>query len=470
MDLLRDVKRKQLKIKIAIILVVVVLLIVAILVFIHIKRNRDNDVINKYIINSKKNAVITIANDMSKIKLYPKTLEDIKLNNKTIQVSNNEAMFLLNSNYLQETNKVNPKVTTTNKYVQLNNVVCVEIDMSPLKEKQLIDKITINTKKLNLDTEYVDLYSINENEELSALKLKEPIINNKIQTTYDVNIEKYIVAYVPVVNLAFNYNEINLKKGEEVVLTCDVNENATNSQLHAQVTDPDIIEVSANGTIKAINPGKTQLIIQSYKNTVLKTIDVIVKEIPSEIKVEDEKITIYVGETSQIEATVIPETVENKNVKYSSSNNNIATVNSKGKITGVKKGTTKITITTEETPEVYKEIEVTVKEKASEIKTEQDEVEINVDDSYELNVTVLPDSLDNKKVKYKSSNENIATVSNNGRIKGISEGTAEITITTEVEPQISKIIIVHVKKKQVINNTEDNNINNNIIINSNIIT
>ena len=141
MDLLRDVKRKQLKIKIAIILVVVVLLIVAILVFIHIKRNRDNDVINKYIINSKKNAVITIANDMSKIKLYPKTLEDIKSNNKTIQVSNNEAMFLLNSNYLQETNKVNPKVTTTNKYAQLNNVVCVEIDMSPVKEKQLIEEV-----------------------------------------------------------------------------------------------------------------------------------------------------------------------------------------------------------------------------------------------------------------------------------------------------------------------------------------
>ena len=462
MDLLRDVKRKQLRIKIAIISVVVVLLIVAILVFIHIKRNRDNDIINKYIINSKKNAVITIANDMSKIKLYPKTLEDIKLNNKTIQVSNNEAMFLLNSNYLQETNKVNPKVTTTNKYVQLNNVVCVEIDMSPLKEKQLIDKITINTKKLNLDTEYVDLYSINENEEFSALKLKEPIINNMIQTTYDTNIEKYIVAYVPVVNLAFNYNEINLKKGEEVVLTCDVNENATNSQLHAQVTDPDIIEVSENGTIKAINSGKTQLIIQSYKNTVLKTIDVIVKEIPSEIKVNDEKFTIYVG------ATVLPEAVENKNVKYSSSNNNIATVNSKGKITGVKKGTTKIKITTEETPEVSKEIEITVKEKASEIKTEQDEVKINVDESYQLDITVLPETLDNKKVKYKSSNENIATVSNNGRIIGVSEGTAEITITTEVEPQISKNIIVHVKKKQVINNTEDNNINNNI--NFNIIT
>ena len=468
MDLLRDVKRKQLRIKIAIISGVVVLLIVAILVFIHIKRNRDNDIINKYIINSKKNAVITIANDMSKIKLYPKTLEDIKSNNKTIQVSNNEAMFLLNSNYLQETNKVNPKVTTTNKYAQLNNVVCVEIDMSPVKEKQLIDKITINTKKLNLDTEYVDLYSINENEELSALKLKEPIINNTIQTTYDVNIEKYIVAYVPVVNLAFNYNEINLKKGEEVVLTCDVNENATNSQLHAQVADPDIIEVSENGTIKAINPGKTQLIIQSYKNTVLKTIDVIVKEIPSEIKVNDEKVTIYVGETSQIEATVLPEAVENKNVKYSSSNNNIATVNSKGKITGVKKGTAKITITTEETPEVSKEIEITVKEKAFEIKIEQDEVEINVDESYQLDITVLPESLDNKKVKYKSSNENIATVNNNGRIIGVSEGTVEITITTEVEPQISKVIIVHVKKKQVINNTEDNNINNNS--NFNIIT
>ena len=90
-----------------------------------------------------------------------------------------------------------------------------------------------------------------------------------------------------------------------------------------------------------------------------------------------------------------------------------------------------------------------------------------MDDSYELNVTVLPESLDNKKVKYKSSNENIVTVSNNGSIKGISEGTAEITITTEVEPQISKVIIVHVKKKQVIDNTEDNNNNiNNINFNT----
>ena len=57
----------------------------------------------------------------------------------------------------------------------------------------------------------------------------------------------------------------------------------------------------------------------------------------------------------------MPEAVENKTIKYSSSNNNVVTIDSKGKITGVKKGTAKIKMITEETPEVSKEIDVTVK-------------------------------------------------------------------------------------------------------------
>lgn len=465
MDLLRDVKRKKLKIKIAVISVLVIVIIGVIFLMLHIKENRDSDIINKYILETNPNAVITINNDMSKIKLYQKTLEDIREKNKTIQVSNNEAKFVLNSGALQENNKVNPKVTTTNKYEQLNNVVCIEIDTAPLKNKQIIDKIIVNVKKLNLDTEYVDVYSINSNDELSALKLKETIINEEIQIDFDTNIDKYIIAYVPVVNLAFNYSEINLKKGEEVVLTCDINENATNSQLHAQVVDENIIEVSSNGIIKAINAGKTQLIIQSYKNTVLKTINVIVKEIPEEIKVNKENVTIYTGETYQIEATVLPEAVENKNIKYSSSNNNVVTIDSKGKITGVKKGTAKIKMITEETPEVSKEIDVTVNEKPSEIKAEESEIELYVDDTYNLTVTVLPDTLENKKVKYTTSNENIATVDESGKIKGITEGTVEITITTDLEPALSLKVIVYVKSKPTEQNivTEPNEENNIII-------
>lgn len=460
MDLLIDEKKRRIRIRVTIVTVVIIVMIIAIFLIIYIKRNRDNNIINNYIINTNANSIITINNDMSKLKLYQKTIENIKENNKTIQVSNNEAKFVLDSNYLQESNKVNPKVTTTNQYQQLNNVVCIQIDISPVKNKQIIDKMIVDISKLKLDTEYVDVYTINDNSEFSALKLKEPVYNEEIQIDFDININKYIIAYVPVVNLAFNYNEINLKKGEEVVLTCDINENATNSQLHAQVADENIIEVSSNGIIKAINAGRTQLIIQSYKNTVLKTIDVIVKEIPQEIKVNKEKVEIYTGNTYQIETTVLPETLENKNVTYSSSNNNIVTVDSKGNITGIRKGKAKITITTEETPQVSKVIEVTVNEKPSEIRVEQNEIELYVNDTYYLNVTVLPETLENKKVKYTTSNENIATVDSDGKIKAIGEGTVEIKITTDLKPAISLSVIVHVKLLPAETNTPGETENN----------
>ena len=453
MDLLIDEKKRRIKVRIIIVTAVVMVILIATFLIIYIKRNRDNDIINNYIMNTSANSTITINNDMSKMRLYQKTLQNIKENNKTIQVSNNEAKFVLDSNYLQESNKVNPKVTTTNQYRELNNVVCIQIDTSAVKNKQLIDKMIVDISKLKLDTEYVDVYTVNDNDEFSALKLKEPIYNEELQIDFDTNINKYIIAYVPVVNLAFNYNEINLKKGEEVVLTCDINENATNSELHAQVADENIIEVSSNGIIKAINAGKTQLIIQSYKNTVLKTIDVIVKEIPQEIKVNKEKVEIYTGDTYQIKTTVLPEALENKNVTYTSSNNNIVTVNKNGIITGIRKGKAKITITTEETPQVSKVIEITVNEKPSELRVEQGEIELYVNDTYYLNVTVLPETLENKKVNYKTSNENIATVDSNGRIKAISEGTVEITITTDLKPAISLKVIVHVKSLPIENNT-----------------
>ena len=78
MDLLRDVKRKQLKIKITIILAIIVLIVTAVLVFLHVKENKENDLINQYILNANRNATLIFDNDLSKIKLYKATLENIK--------------------------------------------------------------------------------------------------------------------------------------------------------------------------------------------------------------------------------------------------------------------------------------------------------------------------------------------------------------------------------------------------------
>ena len=70
MDLLIDEKKRRIKIRIIIVTAVVMVILIATFLIIYIKRNRDNDIINNYIMNTSANSTITINNDMSKMRLY----------------------------------------------------------------------------------------------------------------------------------------------------------------------------------------------------------------------------------------------------------------------------------------------------------------------------------------------------------------------------------------------------------------
>ena len=53
------------------------------------------------------------------------------------------------------------------------------------------------------------------------------------------------------------------------------------------------------------------------------------------------------------------------------------------------------------------------------------------DETAQLNATVKPDNATNKAVTWSSSNENVATVDQNGNVKAVGAGTATITVATE---------------------------------------
>ena len=55
---------------------------------------------------------------------------------------------------------------------------------------------------------------------------------------------------------------------------------------------------------------------------------------------------------------------------------------------------------------------------------------VDVDATTKLNSTVAPSTATNKSVSYKSSDEAVATVSNNGTVTGVAEGETTITVTT----------------------------------------
>ena len=64
-----------------------------------------------------------------------------------------------------------------------------------------------------------------------------------------------------------------------------------------------------------------------------------------------------------------------------------------------------------------------------EIVLSKSSIELKVDDSTTVSYTISPDKAADADVTWKSSNESVATVSNNGKITGKSEGSCTITVT-----------------------------------------
>jgi Listeria/Bacterioides repeat len=132
-------------------------------------------------------------------------------------------------------------------------------------------------------------------------------------------------------------------------------------------------------------------------------------------------------------ATVLPDTAIDKEVTWSSSNAAIATVDSNGKITGVKDGNAVITVTTKDGGfTATANVKVTNDNiAATSVTLNKTSLDLGTGKSEALRATVLPAGATNSAVTWSSSNAGVAKVDANGRVTAVKAGTAVITVTAK---------------------------------------
>ena len=111
-------------------------------------------------------------------------------------------------------------------------------------------------------------------------------------------------------------------------------------------------------------------------------------------------------------------------VTWTSSNRSVASVTSKGVVKAVKKGTATITARYGKNKLTCK---ITVKQPVTSIKVNKTVVSLQKGKTYAVKAVVSPGNANNKAVIWTSSNRSVATVSANGVVKAVKNGTAVIT-------------------------------------------
>ena len=152
------------------------------------------------------------------------------------------------------------------------------------------------------------------------------------------------------------------------------------------------------------------------------------KVIVTSVSVKPSSLSLKVGETAQLTATVTPVNADNDNVNWSSSDNSVATV-ADGLVTAVKEGSATITVTTIDGGKTAT-CAVTVSTDVvpvTGIKLNMETADLEEGKTLQLEAILEPANTTERNVSWKSSNTEVATVSENGLVTGVSAGEATIT-------------------------------------------
>lgn len=164
------------------------------------------------------------------------------------------------------------------------------------------------------------------------------------------------------------------------------------------------------------------------------------------IKLNQDNVYLDIGGSFELKVTLISGNGSEK-IKYESENSNIATVDEFGLITGVSAGTTKILVTVLDT-NIKTECVVNVTGNIITISglfVSEETVNMSINDTYNIGVTIVPNNAVDKRLVYASSNESIVTVDQNGLVRAINKGYSKVVISSYNDPNIKVEISFYVK-------------------------
>lgn len=241
-------------------------------------------------------------------------------------------------------------------------------------------------------------------------------------------------AVILVTGVSLNKTNLLLTEGETSMLVATVlPEEATNKNVRWSSGSPDIATVN-NGAITAIKEGYTTITVRTEDGgkTAICTVTVSPKyHSVTGISLDKTSVEMTEDEELSLTATIYPENATNKNVKWSSSDETIATVTN-GLVTAIKAGNATITVTAEDGGKTAS-CSITVKPKyypVTGVTLDRTSLEMKEGEVFSLNATVEPQNATNKNVKWSSSDETIAYVQN-GIVTALKEGNVTITAETE---------------------------------------
>lgn len=206
---------------------------------------------------------------------------------------------------------------------------------------------------------------------------------------------------------------------------------ADNQKLKWTSLTPNIATVSEDGTLTGLKMGTAQVKAETTDGSNFsKTFDVQVLALSVSSITLPTDFSIIKTDNQKMEYTVLPKASDNQNLKWSSNKPSIASVDENtGVITAHKVGYASITATATDGSGVFASTTIQVTPLKVSAISIPEKLNVLWSTTETLVAMATPELADNKKLSWSSDDNNIATVTQTGVVKGVNVGTTNITAT-----------------------------------------
>ena len=164
------------------------------------------------------------------------------------------------------------------------------------------------------------------------------VFQTYVEEVPDVQVEK----------ITLSLDKTTINKGERIKIKASISpEDAVDKTLKYSSDNTSVATVSSDGYIQGISSGSAKITAKA-SNGVTGTINIKVYSPVTDIITSTDNIVLQIGETYKINATVVPDDADNKNILYNTENSGIAKVDEQGIVTGETEGETSINAVSEE--------------------------------------------------------------------------------------------------------------------------
>ena len=311
-------------------------------------------------------------------------------------------------------------------------------------DKGDVQKLRLTYKPEDADIEDIDWKSSDEkvlkfNEKGEAVAMGAGTAE-VTATCENVTAKCKVTVKVPLESISMSEDEKTINKGSSFDL--DITMNPTDATVTTKAAwtsnNEEIATVDQNGKVTAVGAGTTTITAMlDGKET---TCQVTVKVPLESISMSETKKTVNKGDSFKLDITKNPtDTTVTGDVKWTSDNKKVATVDKDGNVTAVGAGIATITARLEGKETTCK---VTVKVPLESISMSETKKTVNKGDSFDLDITKNPtDTTVDAKAAWSSANAGVATVDQNGMVTAVGAGTTVITANLEGKETTCEIVV-----------------------------